>query len=132
MRASIASMDAATAAGNCDALHALFIRALDCRQQRPASLHDVDVVEGAAVGECPRLTWSAGVGAIGVLGECWGSGGASTCQLLLFVACSALPPCPPLLLLKHAVIWVVLFCQLLLLLHPAQAAPSLLGVISLE
>ena len=71
VRGSIASMDAATAAGNCDALHALFIRALDCRQQRPVSLQNIDIVEGAAVGECPCLIWLAGVGAVGVLEEGW-------------------------------------------------------------
>ncbi len=69
VRGSITGMDATTAAGSCDALHALSIRALDCRQQRPISLQNIDVVEEAAVGECPRLMWLPGVGALGVLEE---------------------------------------------------------------
>ena len=90
VRGSIASMDAVTAAANCDALYALFIRALDCRQQRPVSLHNVDVVEGAAVGEYTGLIW------IGRCGCPWGLAGGlgygilSMCQLLLLVV-----PCQP-------------------------------------
>ena len=89
VRGSIASMDAATAAGNCDALHALFIRALDCRQQQPVSLHNIDVVESAAVGECPRLIWLAGVGAVVVMEEGRGRSCASCCCL------SHAAPCRP-------------------------------------
>ena len=93
VRGSIASMDAATAAGNCDALHALFIRALDCRQQRPASLQNIDVVEGTAVGECPRLTWLAGVGALRVLQEGWRDGGAYMWPAV--AVCGRAAPCQP-------------------------------------
>ena len=120
VRGSIASMDAATAAANCDALHALFIRALDCRQQRPVSLHNVDVVEGAAVGEYTGLIWIDRCGCPWGLAGGWGHGGLSMCQLLLLVV-----PCQPAQCYHYCdtLHLVVILCQLLLLV-PSRILPA--------